>query len=585
MKRLMVALTCLAAVGAVNSYAFADEEALPPVDGGTEAIAEAQATKPPAEPFKSAEKVLNEVAKAKGWQTKWDRKKGRIIKIESAEFITKDPATDKKFFTLRDLAAKKAVLKAKVGIIETFSVEMTGSDMLDVPGSDVEKELGAERQAIADAVEAQRQVMVKLLEQTDKAEAVANGTAPDVTDEIGKLAELSDSELVRQSGKVLAQGLKQLKVTQKLEALMDAGIKKLDAEYNAGAQDEANKARYEELKAKYTEAQKRFAELKAKADKMQKQLKSKQTSATTKLAKMPLFGASVIMQTESWDKTTGRYQVAVLVTWSKLLEEAARAIATGHEYTTKPGAKSVNDWLAEQDLGSMVGPRQYVDNDGNRWFLGISSRRYDDSMNSSAREKSRDLAEMSASQMAVFSIFADLESFKEAKAVVETRGDADEESEEEDVAAESMAKKLSQTFKEKKINGLQELASEEAENAIAGQTVYVKVYGISANDAMEAMKQENINIATKIESNRHQTELKGRAAANQAAVNASENRPEDFQHGAQNQAGILATELQSRQPKKPAPIVQRGSSVRRDPGAVQSASGTFGGDAGVSDDF
>ena len=342
MKRLIIGSCCMLA--AVMTYAQ-EAGAVAPADGGTEAIAEAQATKPPVEPFKSAEKVLNEVAKSKGWQTKWDRKKGRIIKIESAEFVCKDPATDKKFFLLRDMAAKKAVLKAKVGIIETFSAEMSGSDMLDVPGSDVEKELGAERKAVADAVEAQKKELIKLLEQTDKAEA---------------------------------DTLKETTFGQRLDDMMAACIKKLDADYNANQRGEDAKARLEELKKKYADAQKLYKELQAKADKMNKALKSKQTSATTKMAKMPLFGASVIMQTESWDKTTGRYQVAVLVTWSKVLEEAARAIATGNQYTTKPGQKSVHDWLAEQDLGSMVGPRQYVDNEGNRWFLGISSRRYAD---------------------------------------------------------------------------------------------------------------------------------------------------------------------------------------------------------------
>ena len=233
----------------------------------------------------------------------------------------------------------------------------------------------------------------------------------------------------------------------------------------------------------------------------------------------------------------------------------------------------------------MVGPRQYVDNEGNRWFLGVSYRRYSDSMSSSARERARDLAEMSASQMAVFSIFADLESFKEAKAIQETRGDADEESEDEEAVAESMAKKLSQSFKNKKVNGLQELVSKEVENAISGQTTYVKVYGINANDAKDAFKMQDLNIATKIESNRYQTQLRGRDAANQAAIKASENRPEDFQAGAQKQAGILKNELESRQPKKPAPIIQKGSSVKRAPGSVQSTSGTFGGDTDVSDDF
>ncbi len=547
MKKLIIGTCCMFA--AVMTYA--QEVTAVPSDGGTEAVAEAQAAKPEKGKWKDAEKRLLEIAKGRGWEIRWDRKKGRIIKVESAEFICKDPLKDKGFFLKRDLAVKKAVLKAKVGIIETFGVEMSGSDMLDVPGSDVEKELGAERQAVADAVEAQKKVLMDLLGKTNKAEAEA---------------------------------LSETTFGQRLDDMMSACIKKLDADYNANQHDEAAKARFEELKKKYAEAQKVYKELQAKADRMQKSLKSKQTSSTTKMAKLPLFGATVLDQLESWDETTGRYKVAVIVTWSKALEKAARAIATGQEYASKPGPKSVNDWLADQDLGQMIGPRMYVDNEGNRWFLGVSSRRYTDSMNSSARERSRDLAEMSASQMAAFCVFADVESFKQARAVVETRGEADEESEEEDVAAESMAKKLSQVFKDKKINGLQELVNDEAENRITGQTVWVKVYGINANDAKDALKMETINIATKVESNRYQTMQKGRDAANQAAIKASENRPEDFAAGAKKQAGILAKELEGRQPPKPV-VNEQGSSVKKQPGSVKSTSGTFGGTKDVSDDF
>ena len=239
MKKLIIGTCCM--IAAVTTYAQ-EAAAAAPADGGTEAIAEAQATKPPVEPFKSAEKVLTEVAKAKGWQTKWDRKKGRIIKIESAEFVCKDPATDKKFFLLRDLAAKKAVLKAKVGIIETFSVEMSGSDMLDVPGSDVEKELGAERQAVADAVEAQKKELIKLLEQTDKAEA---------------------------------DTLKETTFGERLDDMMSACIKKLDEDYNANHRTDEAKARLEELKKKYADAHKLYKELQAKANKMNKGLRER----------------------------------------------------------------------------------------------------------------------------------------------------------------------------------------------------------------------------------------------------------------------------------------------------------------------
>ena len=110
------------------SWSYAQEQqdqAVPPqqvADGGVEAVRDAQEGAPvPVEKFEGAGKVLRKQAKSRKWREGWDDKKKRIIVIEEAEFKTKDPATDESFFIKREMAAKKAVLKAKVSIIQTIN--------------------------------------------------------------------------------------------------------------------------------------------------------------------------------------------------------------------------------------------------------------------------------------------------------------------------------------------------------------------------------------------------------------------------------------------------------------------------------
>ena len=143
---------------------------------------------------------------------------------------------------------------------------------------------------------------------------------------------------------------------------------------------------------------------------------SKFTSESSVFAKMPLLGGTVIQQTESWNKTDKQYQVAVLVCWSIGLEEAARAAMTGEPLLTGPqGDKSdtVQEWIKKQDLGAMVGSRQYLDGKGQRHFLGITARPV--SRNAAKDSENRDLAAESAQVMTVYSLFADVDTTVTAK--------------------------------------------------------------------------------------------------------------------------------------------------------------------------
>ena len=537
----------------------AQSEEMPPqevTDGGVEAVREAQESEPaPAEPkFRNARQVLRQLAKKKKWSEGWDEDKKRTIVIESAEFKTADPATDSSFFIKREMAAKKAVLTAKVAIIQTINQEMSAIDLVNMPGTDVNKALGAEREKLNVELARQKEILVSMLEQVDKAEAdVLRGTT----------------------------------FGDRLNDLMAAAIKKLDAEYDPDSRDKAAQARYEAAKNEFEVAQKKYAELTEKAEAMQEEVRERQESAVESLARMPLYGSSVIMQTESWDKDSGNYQVAVMLCWSYALERAARATVTGEEFHIKPNpnGKSVQDWLEDQNPATMIGPRQYVDAKGNRWFLGVTARAYDDDLSSSARRRNKGIAEMYAQQMAAFCLWADVESYKMAQSALESRGNDEVQ---RDVVAESYAEKLTQSFSKKKIRGMQKLYSDEVVHPITGSTIYVAVYGINPNAAKAALEIEKINYATKVMDNRYQTVERGRDAANQAAVKASENRPEDFQKGYNEQKKAVDDEVEAREAvKKPAKgtnIINRGNS-KAPARKKQSTSGTFSGDVDVSDDF
>ena len=531
------------------------EVAMPPqevTDAGVEAVREAQEGAPaPVEKFQEARAVLKKQAKNRKWKEGYDQKKKRIIVIESADFKTADPASDASFFIKREMAAKKAVLSAKVSIIQYINQDMSAIDLVNMPGTDVNKALGAERERLNAQLAQQKEVLVKMLEKVDKAEAdVLRGTT----------------------------------FGDRLNDLMAAAIKKLDKEYDASARDKQAKANYEAAKAGFETAQRKYDELKEKAEAMQEKVRERQESAVESMAKMPLYGSSVIMQTESWNKNNGRYQVAVMLCWSYAMERSARAIVTGEEYKVKSSAsaKSVQDWIENQNPATMVGPRQYIDKNGNRWFLGITARPYDDELSSSERRKNKGITEMFAQQMAAFCVWADVESYKMAKQALESRGNAKVQ---RDVVAESYSEKLTQSFRNKKIRGMQRLFSEEMTHPITGNTIYVAVYGLNSSAAKSALAIEKLNYATKVMDNRYQTVERGRDAANRAAVKASENRAEDFQKGYKQQSKAINRELQRRKPVKRGGTNIINNTQNQPVQKRQSTSGTFGGDADVSDDF
>ena len=149
----------------------AADAAMPPQvvsDGGVEAVREAQESAPaPVEKFEEARRVLKKLARNRRWKEGYDQKKKRIIVIESADFKTADPASDAEFFIKREMAAKKAVLSAKVSIIQYINQDMSAVDLVNMPGTDVNRALGAERELLNTRLAQQKEILVNMLEKVE----------------------------------------------------------------------------------------------------------------------------------------------------------------------------------------------------------------------------------------------------------------------------------------------------------------------------------------------------------------------------------------------------------------------------------
>ena len=540
-----------------GSIALAQEEipAQTVSDAGVEAVREAQEVAVPA-PKKNItpSKLLKTIADEKGWNTSgWDPEKKRFITIVSDD-VDADPATDEDFFLKREAAARRAYLKAKAKIIEFVSQKMSASDSLFIPGTDLNAAFNKEIKEIEASMAEEKEKLAKILDRYNRAEA----------------AELRGTTF-----------------SDRMNDLLVAVIKKIDDTYDKDANDAKLKSQLNEAKKNLEEQKAKFEKIKKQAEAMKGSLKREQTSEVVTMASMPLYGASVLMQTEGLDK---KYQVAMIVVWSPVLERAARAIVTGEDFKVTPKANgcSINEWINKQKLSSMIGPRTFLDKNGRRWFVGISADEYNDDMDSVDRDRAEMFAEQFAKSAVAFSVMGDVESYKAAKLMANTYRDASGGSMEK--AGKSMEVRISQTIQDKTIRGLQPIASDTVDHPISNREMYVSVYAISPDSALDALEAEKENYVTKVQQERYQTVEKGRQAANQAAVEAAKNRQDDFQKGASEQGKALSQELQKRESEKnknsgiEIKIDNSGSSTKQTKPA-ESTRGVFSGDTDVSDDF
>ena len=466
-QAIMLATLSFSGVGYAQDFVPAEEPAAVieqkensvSSDAGVQAIAEV-AEQPyiqeePAE-FVSAEDQLTDYLGSKNWTEGWDKDKKRMFVVYSESFNVEDPSYDTDFISKRSLKATMASMGAKAKVVEFMRTQMSATDQLSAPGTDVHEQLNKKYNMLTKKISKQQVQLVKLMAQVDAAEAK-------------QLEGVTWNDL----GK---------------EALI-AAIKKLDDSFDAGEIDEENRKSYEKAKARFKEASTSMAALEEQAQAISGDIKLESSSSIETLAKAPLLGATLLAQAESWNEKEEEYQVAVVLVWSPKLEKAAESILTGSPIKTKPKAngKSIGDWVRTQDLSTMVGSRQFVDKDGERWFIGAYGSLLDGS--ASAKRAAKGQADLFARKEAAVSLFADLETHKQAETVMQTRN-AGLGGNDATAVAESFAETTRQSIENRQISGMSKLLSKSVRHPVSGQKLYVVLYGISANIAADALKAE-----------------------------------------------------------------------------------------------
>lgn len=383
-----------------------------------------------------------------GLKEGWDKKKKAMIVIGTAQVNIEDPAQEDHFMNMRQLKTLEAVIDAKAKIVRAIDTQVKGVDRVACmyeAGTDDATKAFAEKKA---ALEAKKLELAK------------------------KLAILDERESAALAGVTLSD---------RFGALIDAIVKKLDAEYNKEDIVAEKQAAYEAMKAECAVIMEQYKALEKDAKKFPKYPDNEVNNDVVMTAKMPVLGASVLLQSESWVGKT--YQVAVAVVWSpKLQANALRFIKGDVAPSAKKGAYEPDEWAEQQYLPCMLGSRRITDKDGNCVFIGIGAE--DISGPTSKVKAKKRLAEVDAVQSIVRALYSDIDAYTEANRMLK-------EYENFNVNKEKLADIVNGKHK-MALKGCLPLTSIECEHPISGRQTYVTVYYIDPDlnkSSAELMKK------------------------------------------------------------------------------------------------
>lgn len=164
-------------------------------------------------------------------------------------------------------------------------------------------------------------------------------------------------------------------------------------------------------------------------------------TALSLIAKHQILGATVLLQAEI--NLEGEYLMAVSLVWSKGLQRSAQSVmsGSGKPVKTVPGKYSLKDWIAKSiNPTQVVGPRQYVDNDGVRHFIGFVSMPYD----KAKRPVLERMLQVKGAMSVAWSLRSDVETSSVSETVLEQTSVGDVE---ESKAASELTERIRQRFR------------------------------------------------------------------------------------------------------------------------------------------
>ena len=213
----------------------------------------------------------------------------------------------------------------------------------------------------------------------------------------------------------------------------------------------------------------------------------KTSSAIQFASSHPIMGATALCQEESL--IAGTYKIAISVVWSDALQKSAVATMCGTPgfKEAKKGKKSLGEWVEFQENPYLlIGPRQYLDKDGIRHFLGISA--FPVGKNTVLAEQNKRKAQMDAIATAAFSCLSDVETAEAMNNVMNQYSDPNDLDAIPTSDVEStINSKVTQKIQGQAINGVGMVFQKEIEHPLfPGGRLYVYCAELNAEGVAKA---------------------------------------------------------------------------------------------------
>lgn len=526
MNKIMFSAVAALAVIAANAQEFgntAAEEAMKamPAETGTGAGVEQmqQALAEEIAPAVTAVQAIEDYFNSKeNWVKGYDEENDRIIVSDSIEFDIKNPEVSTDFIDLRKEKMSELLLNAKAKIIEGIMSKMSGSRVLEIPGNPIAKQLEKEQKEVNKALEVARKQLMKF----DK----------DMNAALERRDDMSASELV---------------------AVVSSWFTSAEKENLAEKYDADKKETYLNAKKDFEEAKAKYEELSQKAEDVKGTISKEMKTSISSVATMPIYGCTVLQQAESITEKNGKYkyQIAILYSWSGEMMKASGEILKGKSMKFKHGKKSMKDWIAGKvkkgALSQWCGPRQYIDDEGNMWFLGISCSAVQDDADDN--QMSRETAELEAKAEVMFALYADATSSRTLNKLMQTKVGSN--GEKETKVLKDYSKTQGEAFQNIQISGNTELFNNTLRHGPSGLDLNVVVYGVNSGSVKALQDIQTRAVALGIEVNTAQEIERGRQKQMNEVFQKSKTNPAAQKVGAQEANAELEAESKKRMNARP----------------------------------
>ena len=527
------------AQGAVEAY-DTDAGVTTTMEGQSKRPSAVVAQKDGATTFISAKEVVEGILDEDDLQTDGDL--GIIVEVGTAQEKMANPATlsAEDFSTIRNMVYLRAYLNAKAQIIRGIDTKFEAFDRASLMTKTPETPEQQEFKAKTKELEAKREKLAEMLATLDEKEAEA---------------------------------LQKATIKDKFGNMLDALTKKLDSSFDAGKIAAEKKAEYEAFKAECDKAKTEFEALREEAEKLPKTPKNETSSDIKMLAKMPLVGAAIYCQSESWNPSKQSYQVSLACVWSpKLQEQAEKTMTTGSFDAGMKGDISGKEWFKAQDLRAMIGSRRIVDDKGRILYIGIgASLEPEDPDDMEAAEM---YAETDAIHSIAMALLGDLETFREVHQSSKTYQDGSKD------VSRSLANTTTQNI-EANLSGCVSLGSKTVRSPIAGKRMIVKAMYLDPGLAKSAVELMKKNYAAAMAMDRASKYKQGVHDGMDEAYEASKKDPTAYNQGKNAGKKTVEAAVATKPPVEAAVqgIVNESEGSGSDAGTAAPKGGSFSGDS------